>query len=86
MTVTFDAMEAPQAVLDAIDEYVAELGTYFSQQNITYEITCEVAAAISVDSRLWTAGIQPDQTMFVGSAVKTFMLAEICAAISPLRR
>lgn len=76
MTVTFDAMEAPQAVLDAIDEYVAQLGTYFSQQNITYEITCEVAAAISVDSRLWTAGIQPDQTMFVGSAVKTFMLAE----------
>lgn len=76
MTATFDAMAAPQAVLDAIDDYVAELGTYFSQQNITYEITCEVAAGISVDSRLWTAGIQPDQTMFVGSAVKTFMLAE----------
>ena len=73
---TFDAMAAPQAVLDAINDYSANLGTYFTQQNITYEITCEVAAGIAIDSRLWTAGLQPDQTMFVGSAVKTFMLAE----------
>lgn len=76
MTTPSSLDEAPDAVLNAINDYVADLGTYFSQHDITYTVTCNVAAAISVDSRLWTAGVQPDQTMFVGSAVKTFMLAE----------
>lgn len=67
---------APQAVLIAIDEYAAHLGDYFSQHNIPFTITCDVSAAVSVDSQLWEAGAQSEQTMFVGSAVKTFMLAE----------
>lgn len=76
MTATPSLNPAPEAVLSAINDYVADLSAYFTQHNVTYTITCDVAAAISVDSRLWTAGAQPDQTMFVGSAVKTFMLAE----------
>lgn len=75
MTVT-NEMAAPAAVLDAINGYVGQLGDYFAQHNITYSVSCNVAAGIAVDSRVWTAGYQPDQTMFVGSAVKTFMLAE----------
>ena len=76
MTATPSLNPAPDTVLNAINDYVADLGAYFTQHNVTYTVTCDVAAAISVDSRLWTAGAQPDQTMFVGSAVKTFMLAE----------
>ena len=76
MTAISNEMPAPDAVLDTINDYVVQLGEYFSQHNITYSVTCNVAAGISVDSRVWTAGVQPDQTMFIGSAVKTFMLAE----------
>ena len=76
MTAISNEVPAPDAVLDTIDDYVAQLGEYFSQHNITYSVTCNVAAGVSVDSRVWTAGVQPDQTMFIGSAVKTFMLAE----------
>ncbi len=66
----------PEAVLIAIDDYAAHLGDYFSQHNIPYTVTCDVSAVVSVDSQLWAAGVQADQTMFVGSAVKTFILAE----------
>ena len=76
MTAISNSTPAPDAVLDTINDYVVQLGEYFSQHNITYSVTCNVAAGISVDSRIWTAGVQPDQTMFIGSAVKTFMLAE----------
>ncbi|MBY0324301.1 MAG: serine hydrolase [Reyranella sp.] len=75
MTVS-NEMAAPAAVQAAINGYAAKLGDYFTQHNITYSVSCNVAADISVDSRVWTAGYQPDQTMFIGSAVKTFMLAE----------
>lgn len=75
MTVS-NEMAAPAAVQDAINDYAIQLGDYFSAHNITYTVSSNVAAGISVDSRVWTAGLQPDLTMFVGSAVKTFMLAE----------
>jgi beta-lactamase class A len=67
---------APQAVQNAIDEYEGELGQYFRQNNLTYTVTCDVEAATSVDNVIWSAGVQPDQTTFVGSAIKTFILAE----------
>ncbi|HTE37865.1 MAG TPA: serine hydrolase, partial [Reyranella sp.] len=63
-------------VLNAIYDFVTDLGQYFSQRDITYSITSDVEAATSVDNATWTAGVLADQTMFVGSAVKTFMLAE----------
>jgi len=67
---------APVTVLNAIYDFVTDLGQYFSQRDITYSITSDVEAATSSDNTVWTAGVLADQTMFVGSAVKTFMLAE----------
>jgi hypothetical protein len=67
---------APQAVQNAINEFVGELGQYFRQNNLTYTVSCDVSAATSVDNQIWSAGAQPDQTTFVGSSVKTFILAD----------
>jgi beta-lactamase class A len=67
---------APQTVQNALDEYVGVLGQYFRRNNLTYTITCDVEAATSVDDVIWSAGVQPDHTTFVGSAIKTFILAD----------
>jgi beta-lactamase class A len=75
MTTSPSPNPAPQAVQNAIDEYVGELGQYFSQNHLTYTVTCDVEAATSVDNKIWSASVQPDQTTFVGSAIKTFILA-----------
>ena len=74
---------APEAVLHAIDEYLADLAAYFTQHNITYTATCDVVAGTSVDNQIWEAGAQPDATMFVGSAIKTFILAEFLRSDLP---
>lgn len=66
----------PVTVLNAIYDFATDIGQYFSQRNITYSITSDVEAATSAGNVSWTAGMLADQTMFVGSAVKTFMLAE----------
>ena len=47
MTIT-NEMAAPAAVLDAINNYAVQLGDYFNQRNITYTVTSNVAAGISV--------------------------------------
>jgi len=65
----------PEAVVNAIGEFVGDLGNWFSRRHITYDISCHVAAGTSVDSQIWWAGAQPDERMFIGSAVKSFILA-----------
>ncbi len=67
---------APAAVQNAIQDYLTDLGQYFSTHGLTYTATCEIVAGTSVDNQIWEAGALPDQAVFVGSAVKTFMLAE----------
>jgi Ca2+-binding RTX toxin-like protein/beta-lactamase class A len=63
-------------VLDAIQNYLVRADRFFSRRDITYSASCKVTAATSVDDQIWTAGARPDARMFVGSAVKTFILAE----------
>jgi len=76
MTTSPSPNPAPEAVLNAIKEYLGDLDAYFTQHNITYAATCDVVAGTSVDNQIWEAGAQPDATMFVGSAIKTFILGE----------
>ena len=76
MTTDPSSNGAPQAVLKAIQEYLDDLGQYFGQHGITYSATCDVAAGTSVDNIIWSAGAQPGTQMFVGSAIKTFILGE----------
>src|SRR5689334_28835 len=73
----------PQVVQNAINEFVGELAQYFGQNNLTYTVSCDVSAATSVANQLWSAGADPGQTTFVGSAVKTFILAQFLRSGPP---
>ena len=83
MTTNPSPNPAPDAVQHAIEEYLGDLAAYFTQHNITYTATCDVVAGTSVDNQIWEAGAQPDATMFVGSAIKTFILAEFLRSDLP---
>ena len=67
---------APKDVLASIQHFLARVDTFFSRRDITYNASCQVTAATSVDDEIWTGSAQPNATMFVGSAVKSFILAE----------
>ena len=54
------ANPVPQAVLDAIQNYLVRADRFFSRRDITYSASCKVTAATSVDDQIWTAGARPD--------------------------
>lgn len=68
--------QAPQEVLKDIQSYLGNLGKYFAQNNITYTAACDVVAGTSINDEVWTAEVKADKRMFVGSAVKTYILGE----------
>jgi beta-lactamase class A len=55
---------------------LARVDSFFSRREITYSASCQVTAGTSGDDEIWAAGARPNARMFVGSAVKSFILAE----------
>ncbi|MCW5733370.1 MAG: serine hydrolase [Enhydrobacter sp.] len=68
--------QAPQEVLKDIQSYLGNLDKYFTQNDITYTAAYDLVAGTSINDEVWSTDVKADKRMFVGSAVKSFILAE----------